>query len=148
MRKNSAPSRSLTGQPATDGAAPVPVWELPNRADRTFQITISRNTLVAVCLSVLLHLLVLFLLNPRALLPTGTEGKPLPITVTLNAPVKQAEPAPAIETPPAPVNVFIERLSARSDARAANEDILAELEGGGPGDHDPSTATLIARLKG
>jgi hypothetical protein len=102
LRKKSAPLRSLAEQPAIDGVVPAPVWELPNRADRTFQITISRNTVVAVCLSILLHLLILFLLNPRALLPTGTEGKPQPITVTLNAPVKQAAPEPAIETPPAP----------------------------------------------
>lgn len=66
------------------------------------QINISRNTLVAICISALLHLLVVLIFNPRALLPEGVTGKPQPITVTLNAPVKQAEPQPALEPPPAP----------------------------------------------
>lgn len=97
--------RSALPSPPTDktvAPAAVPLWELPAKADRTLQISISRNTLVAICISALLHLLVVLIFNPRALLPEGVTGKPQPITVTLNAPVKPAEPQPALEPPPAP----------------------------------------------
>ncbi|HWT27936.1 MAG TPA: hypothetical protein VN084_00375, partial [Methylophilaceae bacterium] len=82
----------------------VPVWELPRRADYTLQINISRNTLIAVCFSILLHLLLLLWLKPTILLPDGAQGKPQPITVTLNAPIKPAAPqAEAVVEPPPPV---------------------------------------------
>ena len=94
----------------TVAKAAVPLWELPARGDRTLQINISRNTLVAICISVLLHLLVVLIFNPRVLLPEGVDGKPQPITVTLNAPVKQTEPQPALEPPPAPAPAEQPRL--------------------------------------
>lgn len=97
--------RSASPSPPPDNTvvtAAVPSWELPVKGDRTLQINISRNTLVAICVSVLLHLLVVLIFNPRALLPEGVAGKPQPITVTLNAPVKQADPQPALEPAPAP----------------------------------------------
>jgi outer membrane biosynthesis protein TonB len=105
LRQKSASPVNPAFQPADVRAAAAPIWDLPNRVDYTVQINISRNTLIAICFSILLHLLILFLLNPRALLPEGMAGKPQPITVTLNAPVKQAAPEPAIETPPAPPEI-------------------------------------------
>ena len=81
-------------------ATTIPLWELPRRADYTLQINISRNTLIAVCLSVLLHLLLLFWLKPSILLPDGEQGKPQPITVTLNVPSPQAAPQPEVTPPP------------------------------------------------
>ncbi|HWU82184.1 MAG TPA: hypothetical protein VN063_01740 [Methylophilaceae bacterium] len=79
----------------------MPVWELPRRADYTLQINISRNTLIAVCFSILLHLLLLLWFKPTILLPDGAQGKPQPITVTLNAPIKPVSPqADAVVEPP------------------------------------------------
>jgi hypothetical protein len=99
--KSALPSNPLA--PSADApSAAMPIWEMPPKGDRTLQINISRNTLIAICFSILLHLLALLVFNPHVLLPEGMAGKPQPITVTLNAPVKQAEPEPAMEAPPPP----------------------------------------------
>ena len=104
MSQKPASAAVQATQSSSASGMSVPVWELPRRADYTLQINISRNTLIAVCFSILLHLLLLLWLKPTILLPDGAQGKPQPITVTLNAPIKPAAPqAEAVVEPPPPV---------------------------------------------
>ncbi len=64
----------------------APIWEHPPKGDRVLQIRVSRNTLIAVCFSLLLHLLALLLLHPRDFLFDNSGATPEPLTITLTAP--------------------------------------------------------------
>jgi hypothetical protein len=46
-------------------------WQMPARADRYWQLRISRNTLLAIIFSILLHLLLLIAVVPKL----GNPGK-------------------------------------------------------------------------
>jgi hypothetical protein len=65
------------------------------------QVRISRNTLIAVFFSLLLHLLAILLLHPRDFLFDTNSDTPQPLTVTLTAP-NQGPEAPAVTPEVAP----------------------------------------------
>lgn len=80
---------------------------LSPRGDKLIRINISRNTLIAVIVSLLLHVLILFLIVPHIPL-NNASAPPTSIEVSL-APPKQAEkviepplPEPVPEKPPEP----------------------------------------------
>lgn len=52
---------------ALPAASVIPAWEMPKRGDRYFQIRISRNTTIAILISLLVHLLLLITLAPQLL---------------------------------------------------------------------------------
>ena len=85
-------------------------WQLPPRGDSYLQIRISRNTLLAALLSLLIHALLLYFLGPQ-LLP----GKPLAapvksLVVNLAAPAKATAPLQAQSQPPAETQPLPEPL--------------------------------------
>jgi len=101
-------------KPNIDSKAPLPVWELPPRGDFYLNFRISRNTLIAVIFSLLIHaLLILFVLKavPNALNPPSAPPEQSPIVVQLGEPKKQppAEVAPPNEVTPAPNPVVVPR---------------------------------------
>lgn len=108
MSSNFDPSAPLPDGSAQSGPAPgaplIPAWDMPKRGDRYIQIRLSRNTTIAILLSILLHLLLLITLAPQ-LLPDGVKSQEEnhEITVSLGPPPSpkpaMAEPAPA---PPQP----------------------------------------------
>lgn len=86
--------------------APEVFFKTPSRSDRLIRINISRNTLIALIFSVLIHALILFLVVPK-MESSPPESVSTPIEVSL-APAKQAEPTPQVEQvvsekPPEPV---------------------------------------------
>ncbi|HSH54396.1 MAG TPA: hypothetical protein VK967_05140 [Methylotenera sp.] len=83
---------------------------LTPRGDKLIRINISRNTLIALIFSILIHALILFFVVPK-IEPTPPESVSTPIEVSL-APAQQAEPTPpppqaeqvvSEEKPPEPV---------------------------------------------
>lgn len=87
------------------------VWQLPARGEKVFSIRINRKTLIALTLSILLHLILLWFFAPRLL----SMGAPIkdspPFEITLSPPTKfppqekevaKSEPLPA-EPIPAPL---------------------------------------------
>lgn len=72
----------------------LPIWERPPKGDRTLNIRMSRNTLIAIFFSLFLHLLALLLLHPRDFLFDTHSDTPQPLTVTITAP-SQGPEAPA-----------------------------------------------------
>ena len=77
---------------ATNGLEPMAsAWALTPRGDTYFQIRISRNTLVAVIVSLLIHAMLLIALAPHLIniSPAGTT--PDPMVVRLNPPTPQQE---------------------------------------------------------
>lgn len=83
----------------------MPAWELTPRGDTYFQIRISRNTLIAVIVSLLIHAMLFITLAPHLIKtsPAGTTSDP--IVVRLNPPTpqeKQSPPTEIAQTPPEP----------------------------------------------
>ncbi|MEZ0232031.1 MAG: hypothetical protein ACAH12_04270 [Methylophilaceae bacterium] len=77
-------------------------WVLPRRGDRYLNIRISRNTLIAAIISILVHAILLFCFFPRTPLmqPEGTAAPSDDIVVQLGPPPsKQAAPPPPTEMP-------------------------------------------------
>ncbi len=69
-------------------------WQMPARADRYWQLRISRNTLLAIIFSILLHLLLLITVVPKL----GNPGKIAEPSSTIDvslAPPNKAENTPA-----------------------------------------------------
>ena len=58
-----------------EGLEAKPVWELPRRGDRHFQIRFSRNISVALVFSVVVHLLLLLTLAPKLLTIGAPDGE-------------------------------------------------------------------------
>jgi hypothetical protein len=83
-------------------------WNLTTRGERYFQIRISRDTFVAIVLSILVHLLLIFAIPRQHWLDTPPSPAPEPITIVLNpvkpdtAAVSQAQPAPEAAPEPKP----------------------------------------------
>ena len=84
------------------------VWQLPARGEKVFSIRVSRKTLIALTLSILLHLILLWFFAPKLL----SMGAPIkdspPFEITLGPPQKQevaqSEPMPLPAQPiPAPL---------------------------------------------
>ncbi|HSI25610.1 MAG TPA: hypothetical protein VK952_08295 [Methylotenera sp.] len=85
---------------------------LTPRGDKLIRINISRNTLIALIFSVLIHALILFLVVPK-MESSPPESVSTPIEVSL-APAKQVEPTPQVEQvvsekPPEPVKEPIKK---------------------------------------
>jgi hypothetical protein len=75
----------------------MPAWELTPRGDTYFQIRISRNTLIAVIVSLLIHAMLFTALAPHLIKtsPAGTTSDP--IVVRLNPPTPQKKQSPQTE---------------------------------------------------
>ena len=70
------------------------------RVDAVLQIRISRNTSIALLISLLVHLLLLITIAPK-LFPTGKPiTTPQPLTISLNPLTKPSAPPQPIEPPP------------------------------------------------
>ncbi|ROH88375.1 hypothetical protein ED236_02655 [Pseudomethylobacillus aquaticus] len=77
-------------------------WSKSRRGDRTLDIRISRNTLVAAIASILVHAVLLFFFFPTTPLmpPSGATTPSKEIVVQLSPPpARQAEPPPPVEAP-------------------------------------------------
>jgi len=70
-----------------------PVWELPPRMRGVIHIRIERNTLIAIVISVLLHLALLWQVAPKLFSMGAPDKAKLPLQITLGPPQKQ-ETAP------------------------------------------------------
>lgn len=79
----------------------APSFASKRRTDAVLQIRISRNTSIALLISLLVHLLLLIAIAPK-LFPTGKPiTTPQPLTISLNAPTKSSAPPPV--EPPAEI---------------------------------------------
>lgn len=79
----------------------VSLWRFPSRGDRVIQIRISRNTLIAFIISILIHLLLLMTLAPKLLDMGGSTKKNKTLDVQLSLPSPQIAPNTTIAEPPA-----------------------------------------------
>ncbi|MEO8418129.1 MAG: hypothetical protein ABI475_05335 [Methylophilaceae bacterium] len=77
----------------------MPAWELTPRGDTYFQIRISRNTLIAVMVSLLIHAMLFTAVAPHLIKTSPAGTTPDPIVVRLTPPVRQQEKA----NPPAKI---------------------------------------------
>ncbi len=77
---------------------------LPPVGDAHLNIRISRNTSIAIAISILIHAVILFFVLPQIIKPNSVFPPPQALTITLNKPQPQklAEPAPAKLEPPKP----------------------------------------------
>jgi outer membrane biosynthesis protein TonB len=99
-------------KPTTEAKLPLPIWELPPRGDFYFNFRISRNTLIAVIVSLLIHAFIIFFVlkaMPNALNQPSAPPEQSPIVVQLGEPKKQppAEVAPLNEVTPVPNPVIV-----------------------------------------
>ena len=76
------------------------LWKLPPKGDRHFNIKLSRNTTIALIVSLLIHAIVIFFAFPELIKPSA-EITPKAISVTLSNPEPQAAFIPP-PPPPAP----------------------------------------------
>jgi hypothetical protein len=70
-----------------------PYWHLPPKGDRHFNIRLSRNTTIALLVSLFIHAIVIFFAFPE-LINTASSSKPQTISVTLTSPLQQTKPNP------------------------------------------------------
>lgn len=78
-------------------------WQLPPRSDSYLQIRISRNTLIALMLSLIVHALLLVIFVPRLFEKPAVTASQEPITVQLGLPAPaEPSPPPAIIPEPEP----------------------------------------------
>ena len=75
-------------------------FRLPPRSDRHLNIRISRNTSIAILISLLIHAIILFFVLPQLIKPNSVFPPPQALTITLNKPQPQKNPEP--ETKPEP----------------------------------------------
>jgi type IV secretory pathway VirB10-like protein len=75
----------------------TPAWELTPRGDAYFQIRISRNTLIAIIVSLLIHAMLLIAIAPHLINTSPAGTTPDPIVVRLNPPTPQKTPSPPAE---------------------------------------------------
>ena len=66
-----------------------PTWVLPPRGDKVFSVRISRNTLIAFVLSVLLHALLLWIFAPKLFSMGAPQKESPPFEITLGPPAKK-----------------------------------------------------------
>lgn len=77
---------------------------LPSRGDHVISIRISRNTLIALLVSVLLHLLLLWWFAPKLISMGSPSVETSPLEITLEKPVQEKPvPAPAEVAPVPPI---------------------------------------------
>lgn len=80
----------------------MPAWELTPRGDTYFQIRISRNTLIAVIVSLLIHAMLFIALAPHLIKSSPAGATSDPIVVRLNPPTPQEKQSPQTEIAQAP----------------------------------------------
>ena len=90
--KSNAEKLALIQAYSVDG-----LWKLPPKGDRHFNIKLSRNTTIALIVSLLIHAIVIFFAFPELIKPSA-EITPKAISVTLSNP----EPQAAFIPPPPP----------------------------------------------
>ena len=79
-------------------------FHLPTKSDRHLNIRVSRNTSIAIAISLIIHAVILFFVLPQLIKPNSVFPPPQALTITLNKPQPQklAEPEPAKPEPPKP----------------------------------------------
>ena len=75
-------------------------FHLPTKSDRHLNIRISRNTSIAIVISLIIHAVILFFVLPQLIKPNSVFPPPQALTITLNKPQPQKNPEP--ETNPEP----------------------------------------------
>ncbi len=75
-------------------------FHLPRKSDRHLNIRISRNTSIAIVISLIIHAVILFFVLPQLIKPNSVFPPPQALTITLNKPQPQKNPEP--ETKPEP----------------------------------------------
>ena len=75
-------------------------FHLPTKSDRHLNIRISRNTSIAIVISLIIHAVILFFVLPQLIKPNNVFPPPQALTITLNKPQPQKNPEP--ETKPEP----------------------------------------------
>ena len=75
-------------------------FHLPTKSDRHLNIRISRNTSIAIVISLIIHAVILFFVLPQLIKPNSVFPPPQALTITLNKPQPQKNPEP--ETKPEP----------------------------------------------
>ena len=75
-------------------------FHLPTKADRHINIRIGRNTSIAIVISLIIHLVILFFVLPQIIKPNSVFPPPQALTITLNKPQPQKNPEQ--ETKPEP----------------------------------------------
>ena len=75
-------------------------FHLPTKSDRHLNIRISRNTSIAIVISLIIHAVILFFVLPQLIKPNSVFPPPQALTITLNKPQPQKNPEP--ETKPKP----------------------------------------------
>jgi len=77
-------------------------WQLPPRSEHYLQIRISRNTLIALTLSLIVHALLLVIFVPRLFEKPAVTASQEPMTVQLGLPAPPEPSPPAIIPEPEP----------------------------------------------
>lgn len=74
---------------------------LPTRFDKHLNIRISRNTIIAIIISLVIHAIILFFVLPQLIKPNSVFPPPKALTITLNKPQpqKNSEPETKPNTP-------------------------------------------------
>lgn len=75
-------------------------FHLPTKSDKHLNIRISRNTSIAIVISLIIHAVILFFVLPQLIKPNSVFPPPQALTITLNKPQPQKNPEP--ETKPEP----------------------------------------------
>ncbi|MFM1911871.1 MAG: hypothetical protein RJB18_1262 [Pseudomonadota bacterium] len=77
-------------------------FHLPAKSDKHLNIRVSRNTSIAIVISLLIHAVILFFVLPQLIKPNSVFPPTQALTITLNKPQPQklAEPEPAKPEPP------------------------------------------------
>ena len=79
------------------------VWELPPRGEKVFSIRISRKTIIALTISILLHLILLWFFAPRLFMMGSPIKEAPPFEIKLGPPQKKevakSEPIPLPQEP-------------------------------------------------
>jgi hypothetical protein len=107
--KSKAEKLSLLQVYSADGAL-----QLPPKGDRHFSIRLSRNTTVAIVVSILFHAVAIFFVLPELIKQPSSAIKPQPITVSLARP--QEKPEPVAPPPPPALKVKPQKKQAKPEA--------------------------------
>jgi len=76
---------------------------LPTKSDKHLNIRISRNTSIAILISLIIHAVILFLVLPQLIKPNSAFPPPKALTISLNNPRPQKNPESEIKPePPTP----------------------------------------------
>ena len=107
--KNKAEKLSLLQAYSADG-----ILQLPPKGDRHFSIRLSRNTTIAIVVSMLFHAIAIFFVLPQLIKQPSSAIKPQTITVSLARP--QPKPEPVAPTPPPAPKVKPPKKQAKPEA--------------------------------